>query len=95
MPDITTIKYNEENTGLNSTVGKRIAQVFSRQGDIHIISEEEIQSVNIYSVLGRLIHSNENVYQNEYQLPLNVNDKVLIVRIKTSNYHQNIKVSNR
>ena len=95
MPDITTIKYNEENTGLNSTVGKRIAQVFSRQGDIHIISEEEIQSVNIYSVLGRLIHSNENVYQNEYQLPLNVNDKVLIVRIKTSNYHQNIKVINR
>ncbi len=95
MPDINTVKYKESNTGFQSVNDKQIARIFSQGGNIHIVADEEIQSVEVYSVLGKLLHSNYRINKTEYLHPLNSGEKVLIVRIKTKSHYQNLKVINR
>lgn len=95
MPDINLVKFNDGSTGNATIYENNNAQVFTHNGNIHIISEEEIQSVTVYSVIGKLLHSDNQIKKNEYLYPLNSSEKILIVRIKTNSNFQNFKVINR
>jgi rhamnogalacturonan endolyase len=94
MPDINLIRYNENGTGVSPVFEKSIAQVFSHNGNIRVIAEEDISSISVYSVLGKLIHQNSQIHQNEYTYPLNSNEKILIVNIRTATRNATVKLMN-
>jgi rhamnogalacturonan endolyase len=90
QPDITTIKYNTA-TAIKSLIAK-YAVIYNSNGNLMINSSETIQSVSVYSILGRLIYQNNNIQTQEFSYPLPENEHLYIVRIKTTSGIQTAKV---
>lgn len=93
QPDIKMIKYNANPTEVISPKANEAA-VYSSNGYLMINSSEIIQSVSVYSVLGRLVYLNNNVQNQEFRYKLPEKEHIFIVEIKTNSSVQTAKVLN-
>lgn len=93
QPDIKMIKYSANPTEVISPKANETA-VYSSNGYLMINSSEIIQSVSVYSVLGRLVYLNNNVQNQEFRYKLPEKEHIFIVKIKTNSVVQTAKVLN-
>ena len=91
QPDISPIKYNANATATtNPTVNE--SAIYASNGNLMVNSSETIQSVSVYSVLGRLVYQNNNVQNQEFTHKLPENERLYIVKVKTDSGTQTAKV---
>jgi len=94
LPEITTVRYNSVGTGVESPVAHQ-AVIYNSNGTVFINSNESIQSVAVYSVLGSLIYQNNKIGKQEYSFTLPDNNNLFIVKVKTGSGIQTAKILNR
>jgi rhamnogalacturonan endolyase len=90
QPNITTIKYNAPAAVLS--LAYKQAKIYSNSGTLRIISAETIQSVSVYSILGRLVYQNNTVNNREFSSPLPGKEPLYIIKVKTNTGIQTAKV---
>ncbi len=97
LPDITTIKYDSTRTEdidtiVTDTTSSLISptstqlNIYNNNGVITVTSEENIQSVAIYTITGQIRFLNNSINNREYHLDLNTfydNKHFFIVKVKT------------
>jgi rhamnogalacturonan endolyase len=93
QPDIKMIKYSATQTEVKAPAAN-VAAIYASNGNLMINSTENIQSVSVYSVLGRLVYLNSNVQNQEFRYTLPENEHLFIVKIKTNVGVQTGKVMN-
>ena len=47
-------------------------------------SQKEIESIEIYTLDGKCIFSENNIFSNQYQLPFSINQSLVIIRVNHS-----------
>lgn len=94
QPNIKTIKYDSSISGV-SVPSINNAMIYSSNGKLMINSSVEINSVAVYSVLGRLVYFNNNVKNQEFNCVLPQNEKLFIVKIETEKGIQTSKLINQ
>ncbi|HEY4787165.1 MAG TPA: T9SS type A sorting domain-containing protein, partial [Bacteroidales bacterium] len=90
QPNITTVKYNTT-TAVKSLAAKQTL-IYSYNGTLKVNSSKMIQSVSVYSILGRLVYQNNTVDNQEFTCQLPGNDPLYIVKVKTNSGIQTAKV---
>jgi len=93
-PDITTLKYNSEETGVENPVTQH-AIIYNSNGRVIVNSSENIQSISVYTILGNLVYQNNKIASQEYSFTLSEKNKLFIVKVKTSSGIQTAKIMNR
>ncbi|WP_026704644.1 T9SS type A sorting domain-containing protein [Flavobacterium soli] len=69
--------------------------IYKFQENIIVKSDEEIQKIKIYDVLGRLIYSNEKVNTTIFQIPSNlINAEMLLISVESNNRITTRKIIN-
>lgn len=90
QPDITTTKDNS--TSVIRIGANNAALIYSADGMLIIKSPETIKSVEVYSLLGRIICKSNNIQNLEYTHQLPGNEYLFIVKIKTNSGIQVAKI---
>lgn len=86
MPNITVIKYNPNTTAVENIYYKKddSMSLFCKNGILSVFSDLEINSIQVYSILGRLIYQNKNLNQFDMELKFTNDEKILIVKLITT-----------
>jgi rhamnogalacturonan endolyase len=93
QPDIKTIKYNPDNVGIEKILAQK-AIIYISNGILKVNSSETIQSIAVYSILGRMVYQNNKIQGQEFNCTLPSNERIFIVKVKTSSGVQTAKIIN-
>ncbi len=90
QPDIYTVKAATP-TPVKKVV-QNIASIQSIDGIVKVVSNEEIESVEIYTLQGQCVYKNMQVNSTSYMHRLPMNSRISIVRVKTASGIQTEKI---
>ena len=93
QPDIATIKYNSNVSAVNNPVTKP-AVIYNSNGILKINSTETIQSVSVYTIMGKLVYMNNSVFNQEFNTKIPEQENIFIVKVKTNSGVQTAKIIN-
>jgi rhamnogalacturonan endolyase len=91
QPDISTIKYNPNVTEVKNPIYKQAA-IYNSNGNLMINSSETIQSVSVYSILGKLVYQNNSINNQQFSCELSKSENLYIVKVKTNSGTQVAKI---
>ena len=96
MPDINTINNNPNLTSINEVKidNSNKIKLHCNSGNLTINSIENIEQINIYNILGKLIYKNDNINEFTIQIKLPENEKVFILKTNTKSGSTVSKVIN-
>jgi len=91
QPDIKMMKYTPNSTGITHPIVNE-SVIYVSNGNLMINSSESIQSVSVYSVLGRLIYQQNRIQAQEFKTPMPIDGNILMVKVKTLSGIQTAKI---
>jgi rhamnogalacturonan endolyase len=94
IPNIYTPAYVEDIPQSNpGNSMDNAVKVFAQKNEIRIVSKDaNIQSVSIYSILGRLVYKNSNVNSRDFSTDMQRENNLLIVNVITDKETSRFKV---
>lgn len=91
QPDIQTVKYNGNISAVENPM-TNVAVIYATNNELVVNSAETIESVSVFSVLGRLVYQHNSIYSQEFKTPIPTTENILIVRVKTKSGIQTAKL---
>lgn len=91
QPDISTVKYASVPVGLQ-TAAKSDLQIWGNSTGITLQSEENLQSVRVYSVVGTLLYQRNQLNTSSIELELPSSNQLVLVQVKTNTGYHTVKL---